>query len=205
MLRAFVVRHAQSLANLDARLSSAEPGPELTSLGHDQARDVGAALAEEGVVRIYSSPLLRTLATAEHISARLGIEFQVLPDLREFGLGDWEGRNGTDQDITGHPVFSSWLTGARLAERFQGGESALEVRDRLSRALEQVEAQVSSGSVVLVTHGGLMAIAVPLLVDIGTATARIPANAETWELVRDHDGWRVASPGKLDPWTPGAS
>jgi broad specificity phosphatase PhoE len=193
MLRAFVVRHAQSRANLDARLSSALPGPELTELGHQQAQDVALSLTDRGVTRIYSSPLRRTLSTAEHIGKRLGIEVRVLPDLREFSLGDWEGRAGTDGDVSNHPVFSSWLRRQGLDQRFQGGESALEIRDRFQRALDHLSSEVVSGSAVVVTHGGLMGVAVPLLVEHGAASARIPANAETWSLIHDEGGWQMAS------------
>jgi broad specificity phosphatase PhoE len=193
VLRAFVVRHAQSRANLDARLSSAEPGPELTELGHHQAREVGESMVGQGVERIYSSPLLRTLSTAEHIGARLGIDVEVLPDLREFALGDWEGRPGTDRDVAEHPVFSSWLRRESLGDRFQGGESALEVGDRFERALAHVSSALSSGAVVVVTHGGLMGVAVPLVVGPGSAPARIPANAETWSLISEKGRWRMAA------------
>ncbi|MCW2620933.1 MAG: hypothetical protein JWL64_535 [Frankiales bacterium] len=191
MLRVFVVRHAQSRANLDARLSSAEPGPELTDLGHEQARRVADALADQGVERIYSSPLLRTVSTAEHIGSRLGLAVETLPDLREFGLGDWEGRPGTDRDVVEHPVFSSWLRRQSLAERFQAGESAHEVEDRFERALGRVRSDLVDGSAVVVTHGGLMALAVPALARVQDAEARIPANAETWTLTFDEGRWQL--------------
>ncbi len=78
------------------------------------------------------------MSTAEHIATRLDLEVEVLPELREFGLGDWEGRAGTDRDVSDHPVFSSWLRGERLEERFQTGESGLEVKERFARALARV-------------------------------------------------------------------
>jgi broad specificity phosphatase PhoE len=191
MLRVFVVRHAQSRANLDARLSSAEPGPELTDLGHQQAQRVAEALVGRGVERIYSSPLLRTMSTAGHIGNRLGLEVGILPDLREFGLGDWEGRPGTDRDVVEHPVFASWLRRELLAERFQGGESAHEVEDRFERALDRVRSDLADGSAVVVTHGGLMALAVPALARVQDAEARIPDNAETWTLTLDGGRWQL--------------
>jgi broad specificity phosphatase PhoE len=191
MLRAYVVRHAQSQANKDARLSSAEPGPELTELGHRQARHVGESLADQGIEAIYSSPLRRTLATAEHIGTLLGIDVRVLPDLREFGLGDWEGRAGTDRDVADHPVFASWLRREALEQRFQGGESGHELEERVRRALAHVSAEVVSGSVVLVSHGGLMGVAIPLLVEQRAALGRIPANAETWTMTLDQGRWTV--------------
>jgi probable phosphoglycerate mutase len=201
LLRAFVVRHAQSLANHDALLSSAYPGPTLTDLGHQQSRDLADQLAGQDVSRVYSSPLLRTQTTAGHIAQRIDLEVIVLTDLREFGLGDWEGRPGTDRDILDHPVFSNWLRQQSLEERFQGGESAAELQVRLTRALDAVLADDPTGTVVLVTHGGLMAVAVPLIV-AATSTSRIPANAEAWELIHDGTSWRSAGGGDPEPWTP---
>lgn len=194
-MRVFLVRHAQSEANRDARLSSADPGPPLTLLGHAQAAAAGRWLRAAGVRAVHSSPLLRARQTAQAVADAIGTDVQRHGDLREFDLGGWEGRPGTDLDVVQHPVFSSWLRGQRLADRFEDGESALDLRARLLRVLSDLgEADTRQA---LVSHGGLMAVAIPLITD-GTPLRALPPNGTIVELVRAADGWAQARPGEFE-------
>lgn len=140
------------------------------------------------VTAVYTSPILRARATAAVMAARVGVDVVVLDDLREFDLGGWEGRPGTDQDVRDHPVFAGWLAGRGLGQRFEGGESAEDLRDRLQHALARALEEHPEGTVVMVTHGGLLAVAVPLVAMLGEREwPGIPANCQGC-VVRSADG-----------------
>lgn len=82
----YLLRHGQSFFNLHFNSSRIDPGiedPELTDLGHEQARAAAEKLAECGVKRIIVSPYSRALQTAAPIASKFGIVPQVMQEVRE--------------------------------------------------------------------------------------------------------------------------
>lgn len=82
------VRHGQSTWNVLDRLQGHELSPPLTELGRAQATAVAETLADQGVVRLLSSPAVRALETAAIIAKRLGLEVEVEPLLLEKGIDE---------------------------------------------------------------------------------------------------------------------
>ena len=69
-------------------------------------------LQHEDISAIYVTTLQRTAQTAAPLAARLGITPRVEPDLREVGLGDWEG-SFRRHIAEGHPIAQEmYLQGA---------------------------------------------------------------------------------------------
>src|ERR1041385_537947 len=70
--RLVLVRHGQSLGNVDRRLDTRPPGAELTDLGRDQARTFARELPHPAAM-IAHSVAVRAAQTAEEISGELGL------------------------------------------------------------------------------------------------------------------------------------
>ena len=85
----YLIRHGQSTNNEGKHPRVADP--PLTDIGVEQARWVGESLKGEGITRLYCSPMLRTLQTAQCISERLDLPPHVFVGLHEWG-GIWEVR-----------------------------------------------------------------------------------------------------------------
>ena len=85
----YLIRHGQS-ANNEGILPRV-PDPPLTDLGVEQARWAGESLKDQGITRLYCSPMLRTLQTAQIISEILDLSPHVFVGLHEWG-GVWEPR-----------------------------------------------------------------------------------------------------------------
>src|SRR5699024_11262567 len=77
------------------------PAPD----GRRQAEQVGARLVDEHIDAIYVTSLRRTVETAAPLAAATGIKPRVEADLREVGLGDWEGGLLRQKAAAGDPVF----------------------------------------------------------------------------------------------------
>ena len=78
----YLIRHGQSTNNRgDSRVSD----PPLTELGEEQARLVGQFIKDEGINRLYCSPMIRALHTAALINERLGLVPHVFVGLHEMG------------------------------------------------------------------------------------------------------------------------
>jgi broad specificity phosphatase PhoE len=84
-------RHGQTAPNRDG-LVLGRADPELTDEGRRQAELLAAALAEEAVGQVLTSPLLRARQTAEAIGAACGVPVAVDERLLEIDWGMWEGR-----------------------------------------------------------------------------------------------------------------
>jgi len=81
-----LLRHGQSEFNLHFTATKRDPGiedPCLTPLGHEQAGQAAAALADEPIVRIVASPYTRALQTAAPLARRLGLPVLVTTAVRE--------------------------------------------------------------------------------------------------------------------------
>lgn len=191
-----VLRHGQSEGNLTRRLSSAAPGGALTDLGRQQALEAARALADRNVARVYCSPLLRAQQTAAVVAQLLDVgEPVVLPGVREFELGDCEGSD-TDEDWARvDAVFDAWL-GADLGAALPGAETGREVVQRMRDELEGLADLHRGETVVVVSHGGIMSLALPWLAgNVADDRARGSgiANCGVVEIEGDSDGWRLLS------------
>jgi broad specificity phosphatase PhoE len=81
-----LLRHGQSEFNLHFSATRRDPGivdPRLTDLGHVQANQAAAALADQGIERIIVSPYTRALQTAGPVARALGVPVIVDPIVRE--------------------------------------------------------------------------------------------------------------------------
>lgn len=82
----FLLRHGQSYFNLHYTETRVDPGiedPELTPLGHEQARAAAGGLAETPLTRLIVSPYMRALQTAEAFQATHDVSVQVMQEVRE--------------------------------------------------------------------------------------------------------------------------
>jgi broad specificity phosphatase PhoE len=87
-VKLLLVRHGQSIANLEGRLQGQFDSP-LTDLGREQARALGRRLQREewAISAIYASDLSRAAETAEVLAAILDAPSVLDERLREYDVG----------------------------------------------------------------------------------------------------------------------
>ena len=152
MALVILVRHGQTDENISGRISGQGPAP-LNTRGQEQARLAAEILAPLGITHIFSSPLVRARQTAEFLAARLQKPIEEIPDLREVGYGDWEGK--TFGEMRNHPMAHQVFNDP-IKVIFPNGESLLEVQQRGIRVIEWVRDQHPQGIVTLVSHGDVI-------------------------------------------------
>ena len=151
--RLLLVRHGESEGNFE-RCFSPNPHIELTERGIEQAHAAGRRIGADRVpARIVSSPFRRALRTAQFIADQASFTgtIETERDLRERDIGELAGRPYSW--MRDHPAYRP--------ERFwewrpAGGESLVDVQRRAAPVLDRLLAAISSGDVVLVSHGGVM-------------------------------------------------
>lgn len=152
----YLVRHAQTDWNRDNRLQGHTDLP-LNAVGIEQAKRVGAVFAGRAITAVYASPLQRSVQTAQAILTQTSGVLHPEPDLREIGLGQWEGLTPTDIQAQHDGMFQRWQ--ARPSQvAIPGGEPFAAFQARVRRALARIgDAHRETAEIVIVTHGGVIA------------------------------------------------
>lgn len=160
------VRHGESEANVDHVIANRESNHCLTPLGRDQARQVAGALREANITRIFTSPIMRALQTAEILHLALGAPLTVRSQLREFDCGELEGRGDPEAWEAHAGLFAAWLLRDAPGSRIPGGEDLPAITARVRELLGEVLATPTDGGAMLfVGHGGLYRAALPFILD----------------------------------------
>jgi probable phosphoglycerate mutase len=162
----YFVRHGESEANVLRVISNRGRVHPLTERGRAQTVDLAERLRPVGVTRIYTSPLLRAVQTAEILSATLDVPYEITDALREYDCGVIEGRSDPESWAQHRAQRDEWLIRRRWKTRIEGGESFLDMERRFApfvRGLAGDVAQRSGECIVLVGHGGLYACMLPLV------------------------------------------
>ncbi|MCY4725740.1 histidine phosphatase family protein [Nocardioides sp. STR2] len=188
--RILVARHGA--ADYESELLS-DAGGWLSPAGRLQSRDLADQLAGERIARVWTSDMSRAVQTGEIVAARLDVDVIVRTGLREFGVGDAAGTTGDPDPFAA--TFAAWLDGD-LTARIPGGESGLEVVARYEAVLDEVADAHRGESVLVVSHGGVMCLVLPLLARnlAPDHTRELPLpNCGLVALEVDDDGWVARS------------
>lgn len=155
--RIYLVRHGVTAWHRDGRMLGQRDIP-LEPEGVTQAGLAATALAQAGIGEIVSSPLVRSVQTAEIVGARAAIDVARDPRLTDLRIGTWEGQKASE--VIASPEYQAFAA-APDTERAPGGESLAELARRTSAAIEQILADNPAGAAVaVVTHAAVIRVLV---------------------------------------------
>ena len=188
--RIIAIRHGETAWNVEARLQG-HLDIDLNARGRWQAQRLAQALADEDIAAIYSSDLSRAQATAQAIAnanaasaaspARNPLdnaptrEVRLHTGLRERCFGQFEGQ-------TYAQLAADWPEESRRWRQRdpsfapEGGETLIQLRDRVAHTLNTLASQHLGEQIVLVAHGGVLDALYRLATHVDTAAPR------SWEL-----------------------
>jgi broad specificity phosphatase PhoE len=161
-MKFYFVRHGESEANLLCEFSNRGFKHGLTERGFQQAEALGRKLGSLPITKIYTSPLMRAVQTAEILKKHLNCPLETTYALREFDTGILEGKSDSESWEKHTWVFNQWLSGNWEA-RIPGGESHLDLQARFIPFIESLCQDFSSQELLLVGHGGLFGAMLPLI------------------------------------------
>jgi probable phosphoglycerate mutase len=152
--RILAIRHGETAWNVDTRIQGHLDIP-LNDTGHWQAERLGQALADEEIAAIYASDLSRAHETASYVGRATGIPVVAEVGLRERSFGDFEGRTFAEIEIALPDQAERWR---KRDPSFApaGGESLLQVQDRVLATVNRLAVQHPGELIVMVGHGGVM-------------------------------------------------
>ena len=154
-----LIRHGASAAAVPGEpfeLLEGQADPPLAPEGAEQARKVAAWLANEPISSLFVTPLRRTAQTAAPMAERTGLVPQVVPELREIFLGEWEGGEFRIRVAQGDPLSIRLFEEERW-EVIPGAESMESFGARIASGLEQVADAIGPGNTgAAILHGGVI-------------------------------------------------
>ena len=144
-----LIRHGSTEGNIRGLYYGATDLP-ITAESAEELKNRALAGGYPKAERYFTSGMKRT----EQSFAALygGIPHEILPDLREINLGEFEMRSY--EELRDDPKFAEWCTGDNEKNVCPGGESGEQVTDR---ALAALLPMIQAGKdVVIITHGGVI-------------------------------------------------
>lgn len=180
-------RHGRTAWNSINRFQGQEDVP-LDEVGLDQVRRAAQTLIGLKPTKIVSSDLERARVTAESLAALAGLNVLTDPDLRETFAGVWQGLTRTEIIERFPQEFAAW--GGDSDIRPGGGETRLEVADRVTRAIEKALQDIpENGTLVVASHGGALRAGLGRLLGLAPAqwaALGVLANAQ-WTVLTELD------------------
>ena len=167
--RLHLLRHGQ-VEGFEEKRYNGQADVALTDLGRQQYLCLQQRLADRRLAAVDCSDLCRCVWGAELIAAGHGLVPVRDARLRELDIGAWQGKTW-QQLKADHP--EEWQ--ARLDDlvhnQVRGGESLLQMAERVRLALRQILQRHSGEELVLVGHGGVNRVI--LLDAIGAPLSRL--------------------------------
>jgi len=201
----YLIRHGESVANVEPIVAGMRGDAGLTDRGRDQAALLEARLRAEGLRanRLYGSTLPRAVETAEYVARALGLPVHHDDELQELRPGAADGL-AVDEWRARYPAFESSVAMNPFQPFAPDGESWAGFLIRAAAALSRLVDAHEDEAVVAVTHGGVIEASFYLAFGLG-ATARhvafapsntgithwrhrrLPGDEREWTLVRFND------------------
>jgi alpha-ribazole phosphatase/probable phosphoglycerate mutase len=126
----YLLRHGETQWNADGNRYCGRTDIPLTKKGIAQAESVRNQLKDISFEAVYSSPLQRSLVTAQIACGGRG---KVITDQRliEVDFGNWEGKTRAEFVEENASVWNSWCDSPDQTKAGATGETAMEVISRL--------------------------------------------------------------------------
>jgi len=149
----FLIRHGITEQNKQSLFQGISDN-QLSSLGLKQASLVALFLINQNIGKIYSSPLIRSVQTAQPFSDSVKIPIVIETTLKEINCGDWEGKS-VEEIKHQSSKFIHWLTLGNV--KAPNGESVEDITNRISLFIEKLlkESLKTDKNIAVFAHGAI--------------------------------------------------
>jgi Fructose-2,6-bisphosphatase len=150
----YLIRHGHTEQTEQGKLYT-DPEVELTERGRGQAMQLAAWVKERNPDVLASSTARRVVSTAGIIEKETGLKATAVEGLNEWSVGDWEGRTYLDIKKNDPEIYQRWSSDP-IANAPPGGESIMDLHERIAVRLRDVLTEHEGKRIALVTHAGVI-------------------------------------------------
>lgn len=187
----YFVRHGQTIWNVEKRFQGLSDSP-LTELGITQAKLLGEKLKDIKFDKFYSTSLKRAYDTANYIKGNRKQKVEIFDDFVEISMGDMEGIKQEDfKKLYPEQVKNFFFNQLEYDPSSFGGESFLEVRERVIRGLNKfIELNKNYERVLVVSHGATLKTLLHYISgkDISTLSDEVIPKNTSYTIVKYENG-----------------
>src|SRR6476661_792380 len=141
VMHVYFVRHGESEANvLNVFSNRGVTAHGLTRRGREQVERLATKLAGIRFGTFYCSPIRRATESADVLAVHLGITYETTEALREYDVGDYEGRSDDHGWREYMRVRDTWTSEGDFDCRMTGGESFQDIRARFLPLIDRLRA-----------------------------------------------------------------
>jgi broad specificity phosphatase PhoE len=148
--RLYLVRHGATQLTAEDKFSGSI-GVDLSEEGRGQAQQLAERLADDKIAAVFSSPLSRTLETAQILAGPHALTPVLCDGLREIDHGHWEGLTRTEVEAKFAGEYASWDSDP-FTFAPEGGESGISVLARALPIIREIVVQHAGENVLVVSH-----------------------------------------------------
>jgi broad specificity phosphatase PhoE len=175
MTKVYLVRHGQTEWNKKLTFRGRKDIP-LNEAGHREAQAISDALKNKNIGAIYTSPLRRSIETAQPIAKYFHLEIVSLKGLIDINYGDWEGLTFNEVKKKYSDEYTKWEKRPHLI-RFPHGETLDEAKERSFYAFKNIVKKNPGNSILIVPHRVINKVLLCALLGLSTS--------HFWEIKQD--------------------
>ena len=150
-VKLYLLRHGETEASISGQYVGSGSDVALTPGGMKMAEQFGEAYKDTHWRAVFCSPALRTRQTVAPLARSLTHPVEYREGLWEINYGSWELKSAEEIRASDPDSLERFLEdGEKFAP--PGGETVLDVWNRLKPILEEVQSQFSDGNVLFVSH-----------------------------------------------------
>ena len=165
-----LVRHGQTDSNVTG-FYMGWSDEDLNEIGYTQVHRLSSRLASLPIASVYTSPLRRAYATAVILAEPHKLEPEVLDDLIEIRLGDWQGLHMDEIKRRWPELWQQWrIDPSEVA--MPNGESLSEITERAIRAFRRILGANRGKQAVIVTHDVIVKVLVAHVLGVSNSIYR---------------------------------
>jgi len=150
MVKVILVRHGETDWNrkevFRGRIDVA-----LNQNGRKQAQALAEATREFHIDAIYSSPLSRSLETAEAVAGIHCMSVKLADGFIDFHYGDWQGLEHREVEKNFPDLYREWHESPHLVQ-IPGGENLYDVSRRSLEELERLSVKCEGQTIMIASH-----------------------------------------------------
>jgi probable phosphoglycerate mutase len=188
-----LIRHGENEYVKKGRLAGRKPGVHLNDKGRAQAQALADSLKHLPIKAVYSSPLDRTMETAEPLAQAKKLEVVPRDGLLEVDFGKWQNR--TLKELGRRKLWKT-VQSAPSQMRFPEGESFAEAQQRIANELIALSKQHKPKDIfVCVGHSDMIKLAASYFIgqplDLFQRLMVQPASVTTLSIMPDKGAYLI--------------
>lgn len=146
------MRHGQAENNVSRVLVGRHIEAHLTEQGRQQVTDAARQLKSIQIDRVYVSPVIRAVETAQIVCKTLGMNYEIDERLYEIELGRLVGMNYEEVTTKYGDLFLRFYSESDPVLADFGVETFASVKKRIRSLLDEVLQKYEDSNILMVTH-----------------------------------------------------